>query len=124
MAGIIRADVREIALGAIAGWADGWTGDDGVNPQRRVRVAAAGDRYVDLRVEGAPGTDEPDKLFRVTAVVTETLRCDPAMPSAQSPVPHQYDVTGTEDGSLADGGSYEVLKCRNCSRTAYRQLPD
>jgi len=76
--GITRAEVREIALGAIAGWADGWTGDDGVNPQRRVRVAGGDTGYVDLRVEGAPGTGEPDRLFRVTAVVTETL---PSRPS-------------------------------------------
>ena len=69
--GITLADVRDIAAGAMAGWADGWTGDDGVNPQRRVRVAGGDNGYVDMRVEGAPGTDEPDRLFRVLVVVTE-----------------------------------------------------
>jgi hypothetical protein len=69
--GITAEEVREIAAGAVTGWAPGWTGDDGVNPQRRVRVAGFGDGYVDLRVEGAPFTDEPDRLFRVMMVVTE-----------------------------------------------------
>ena len=71
--GITADEVREIAAGAIAGWAPGWTGDDGVNPQRRVRVAGSGDGHVDLRVEGAPGTDEPDREFRVTLTVTELV---------------------------------------------------
>ena len=69
--GITAGEVREIAAGAVTGWADGWTGDDGVNPQRRVRVAGFGDGYVDLRVEGARFTDEPDRLFRVTLAVVE-----------------------------------------------------
>jgi hypothetical protein len=42
-----------------------------VNPQRRVRVTGGDDGYVDLRVEGAQFTDEPEKLFRVTVVVVE-----------------------------------------------------
>ena len=71
--GITAGEVREIAAGAVTGWADGWTGDDGVNPQRRVRVAGFGDGYVDLRVEGARFTDEPDRLFRVTLAVVEIL---------------------------------------------------
>jgi hypothetical protein len=69
--GITAGEVREIAAGAVTGWAPGWTGDDGVNPQRRVRVAGYGDGYVDLRVEGARYTGEPEKLFRVMLVVTE-----------------------------------------------------
>ncbi len=71
--GITADEVREIAAGAIAGWAPGWTGDDGVNPQRRVRVAGFGDGYVDLRVEGAPGTGEPDREFRVMLTVVELV---------------------------------------------------
>jgi hypothetical protein len=82
--GITLADVRDIAAGAIAGWADGWTGDDGVNPQRRVRVTGGDNGYVALRVEGAPGTDEPDRLFRVLVVVTETL------PGAEGRQPAQH----------------------------------
>jgi hypothetical protein len=71
--GITAGEVREIAAGAVTAWAPGWTGDDGVNPQRRVRFAGFGDGYVDLRVEGAPYTDEPDRLFRVTLAVAEIL---------------------------------------------------
>ena len=69
--GITAEEVREIAAGAIAGWAPGWTGDDGVNPQRRVRVTGYGDRYADLRVEGAPWSDETDREFRVMLIVAE-----------------------------------------------------
>jgi hypothetical protein len=53
-----------------------------------------------------------------------TVLCDPGQPSALSPVPHDYEVTGSEDGSLADGGCYEILRCRACHRVAYSQLPD
>jgi hypothetical protein len=53
------------------------------------------------------------------------MTCDPALPSAQSPIPHVYAATGETDyGSLANGGSYEQLRCRNCERIAYSQLPD
>jgi hypothetical protein len=51
-------------------------------------------------------------------------RCDPGQPSVLSPVPHDYEIIGTEYGSLAEGGSYEQLRCRACERIAYRQLPD
>jgi hypothetical protein len=52
------------------------------------------------------------------------LRCDPDLPDALSPVPHDYEKTGTDDGSLADGGCYDILRCAVCHRVAYRQLPD
>ena len=71
--GITAEEVREIAAGAIAGWATGWTGDDGVNPQRRVLTTGDGDGYVDLRVEGAQFTDEPDRMFRVMLTVAELV---------------------------------------------------
>lgn len=58
------------------------------------------------------------------AVAMPGVRCDPALPSALSPVPHDYDHAGDDYGSLADGGSYEELRCRNCGRTAYSPLPD
>ena len=51
-------------------------------------------------------------------------KCDPTQPSALSPVPHDYEAAGEDYGSLADGGSYERLRCRNCERIAYSQLPD
>jgi hypothetical protein len=51
-------------------------------------------------------------------------RCDPALPSAQSPVPHHYENDGDEYGSLADGGSYQRLRCTECHRIAYDPLPD
>lgn len=75
---ITAEEVREIAAGAIAGWAPGWTGDDGRNPQRRVGIAGFGDGYVDLRVEGAPGTDEPDRVFRVVLTVAELVTTEAA----------------------------------------------
>jgi hypothetical protein len=53
-----------------------------------------------------------------------TAACDPAKPNAESPVPHDYEVIGEEYGSLASGGSYEVLECRVCGRVAYSPLPD
>jgi hypothetical protein len=52
------------------------------------------------------------------------LRCDPALPSAESPVPHDYDEADEEYGSLADGGSYRRLRCSVCHRVAYSPLPD
>lgn len=51
-------------------------------------------------------------------------QCDPALPSRLSPVPHAYEVAGTEYGSLGGGGSYDVLACRACGRIAYEPLPD
>lgn len=71
--GITAEEVREIAAGAVTGWAPGWTGDDGVNPQRRVRVSGFGDGYVVLLVEGAPGSGEPDRAFRVVLTVFELV---------------------------------------------------
>ena len=52
------------------------------------------------------------------------MSCDPALPSAQSPVPHDYEHVEDEYGSLADGGSYEKLRCRSCGRITYSPLPD
>jgi hypothetical protein len=62
--------------------------------------------------------------MREPAALTGPARCDPAVPSAQSPVPHDYVTEGTEYGSLADGGSYDRLRCRSCHRVAYEMLPD
>ncbi len=54
-----------------------------------------------------------------------TIVCDRSKPSADSPVPHDYKATGdVEYGSLAQGGSYEVLECRKCGRRAYSMLAD
>jgi hypothetical protein len=46
-------------------------------------------------------------------------RCDPTKPNAESPVPHEYRPDGDECVSLADGASFERLKCRRCGRVAY-----
>lgn len=51
-------------------------------------------------------------------------RCEPDKRSARSAVPHDYATVGEEYGSLADGGSYWVLRCRSCGRTAYEPMPD
>jgi hypothetical protein len=54
-------------------------------------------------------------------------KCDPALPSAQSPVPHRYEPDGPnpeEYGALADGGSFRRLRCTSCHRIAYEPLPD
>jgi hypothetical protein len=50
--------------------------------------------------------------------------CDPKSPSDQSPVPHDYEEVGEEYGSLGDGGSYTILKCRVCGRRAYSAMAD
>lgn len=50
--------------------------------------------------------------------------CDPTKPSAESAVPHDYEAVDEEFGSLADGGSYDVLLCRNCGRRAYSPMAD
>ena len=50
--------------------------------------------------------------------------CDPAVGNAFSKIPHQYEHVDEEYGSLADGGSFDVLRCRVCGRQAYAQLPD
>lgn len=53
------------------------------------------------------------------------LKCDPTLESSQSPVPHKYKETGKHDyGSLAQGGSYEQVKCTECGRTAWSMMPD
>lgn len=59
------------------------------------------------------------------AMLTE-LTCDPGLTDAQSPVPHDYQHESDEYGSLAEGGSYERLRCTrpHCHRLAYRPLPD
>lgn len=53
-----------------------------------------------------------------------TAACDRAKESRLSPVPHDYEETDQDYGSLADGGSYDVLKCRACGRIAYSQMAD
>ena len=98
--GITAEEVREIAAGAIAGWAPGWTGDDGVNPQRRVRVAGLGDGHVDLRVEGAPGTGEPDRVFRVTLTVAELVTATTLRGQAEQ---IRQDILGTAGGPVHRG---------------------
>lgn len=50
--------------------------------------------------------------------------CNPNLPNARSPEPHDYERIDTEYGSLGSGGSYDVLVCRNCGRRAYDPLPD
>lgn len=50
--------------------------------------------------------------------------CDPTKPSGRSPVRHDYEVVGDDYGSLADGGSYEQLRCRRCGRIAFSPLAD
>jgi hypothetical protein len=52
------------------------------------------------------------------------VRCDPRLPSDLSPVPHDYEEIGEEHDSLANGGSYRILRCRRCERKAYTPLPD
>jgi uncharacterized OB-fold protein len=52
------------------------------------------------------------------------LTCDPRKPSQRSPVPHLYEEAGEEYESLGNGGSYYVLKCKNCGRVAYSPMPD
>lgn len=41
-----------------------------------------------------------------------------------APVPHSYELVGEEYGSLAEGGDYEVYRCRVCGRTAYSPMAD
>jgi uncharacterized OB-fold protein len=50
--------------------------------------------------------------------------CDPQKQSNQSPVPHVYEEIGEDYGSLGDGGSYFMLKCKNCGRVAYSPMSD
>lgn len=52
------------------------------------------------------------------------VACDPAKPDRLSPVPHDYVEVGEEFASLADGGSYVVLRCRACDRQAYSPIAD
>jgi hypothetical protein len=37
---------------------------------------------------------------------------------------HDWEYLEDEYGSLADGGSYEVYKCRRCPELWYVPLPD
>jgi hypothetical protein len=52
------------------------------------------------------------------------VNCDPTKESRLSPVPHDYEHVGEEYGSLGDGGSYDILKCRVCGRVAYSPMAD
>lgn len=66
---------REEAQGASAGWITGWTqpGDDRPDePQRRIRITdPEHDDYYDILVEGAQGSNEPDKRFRIRVTAEE-----------------------------------------------------
>jgi hypothetical protein len=53
-----------------------------------------------------------------------SLTCDPTKPDFFSPVPHDYVEVGAEYGSLAQGGSYDILECKVCGRRAYSPMPD
>jgi len=37
---------------------------------------------------------------------------------------HEWRWVHDDYGSLGDGGSYEVYKCRKCGKTEYVPLPD
>ena len=52
------------------------------------------------------------------------LTCVRGLRDRESPVPHSYELTGEEYGSLASGGSYEVYTCGVCGRVAYSPMPD
>jgi hypothetical protein len=86
---------------------------------RRIGVALWGDGFsagVDAGIQAAQ---------RVMAERTDDdSACDPTKESRLSPVPHAYEVVGEEYGSLADGGSYEVLRCHCCGRVAYSPMGD
>ncbi len=51
-------------------------------------------------------------------------RCDPTKETRKSPVPHSYENVGEEYDSLGNGGSYDILKCRNCGRIAFSPIAD
>lgn len=59
-----------------------------------------------------------------TSPIPLVSRCDPAKSNAESAIPHDYATVDQEYGSLASGGSYDVLECRRCGRRAYSPLPD
>ena len=78
-------------------------------------------RREDGKVLKPPGWTAPD----IAAVLNDTApHCDPAKESRLSPVPHSYTSVGQEDGSLSDGGSYDILKCTSCGRVAYAPIAD
>jgi len=82
-----------------------------------VRRALPGeDRIAAALADAMPGQLVPTACPRT--------RCDPALPSAQCEDPHPYVPAGAEYGALADGGSYERLRCAACGRVAYDPLPD
>jgi hypothetical protein len=56
--------------------------------------------------------------------VSDLPTCDPTQPNATSPWPHDYEVIDEEYGSLGEGGSYFVLRCRRCRRWAYEPMAD
>ena len=75
----------------------------------------------DGKVLKPPGWTAPD----IATVLRDAVpRCDPAKESRLSPVPHSYTSVGQEDGSLSDGGSYDILKCTSCGRVAYVPIAD
>jgi hypothetical protein len=68
--GITANEVCAEAMGCICGWI-GWTEPRDDSPQRRIRILDEGDSHVDVLVEGARYTDEPDRAFRIALAVTE-----------------------------------------------------
>ena len=75
----------------------------------------------DGKVLKPPGWTAPD----IAAVLRNAVPgCDPTKESRLSPVPHSYNSIGQEDGSLSDGGSYDILRCENCGRVAYSPIAD
>lgn len=60
----------------------------------------------------------------VAGPVGPLVTCDPTKENRDSPVPHDYEYVDDEYGSLGEGGSYEVWKCRRCGRVAYSMMPD
>jgi hypothetical protein len=104
------AGMYELTLDCLLGWAgDGTITRDGTRDGTPLFSRASIDAALGPYIYG-PGD-----------------RCDPGLPDAQSPVPHDYeDLNDDEYGSLADGGSYRRLRCRRpwCRRPAYDPLPD
>ncbi len=95
---------------------------DGTNPESNTRWAETAEDAI-YRIETALART-PAMADDLTTAKEKPPGCDPERASALSPVPHDYEAAGEDYGSLADGGSYERLRCRNCGRIAYSQLPD
>jgi len=68
---ITASQMLEEAVGTLHAWIDGYTEPDpeGKEPRRRIVVIGLTDSAIDVRVEGARFTNEPDLLFRITLEV-------------------------------------------------------